>query len=94
MGGKYNAGCIVLFFIFLQLKCRDFYSNKVLGVFGVTDEALTALLKDKSLRIEWGKPVMFCGQCCETQRGVLKPFIPYGKTSDKGPSFKIIRIWS
>ena len=42
---------------------------------GVTDEALTALLKDKSLRIDWSKPTVFSGQCCETQRGVLKPFI-------------------
>ena len=73
---------VLFYFIcyFLQLKCRDFYSNKVPGVFGVTDEALTALLKDKSLRIDWSKPTVFCGQCCETQRGVLKSFIPYGKT--------------
>ena len=85
---------VLFYLLFLQLKCRDFYSNKVPGVFGVTDEALTALLKDKSLCIDWSKPTEFIGQCCETLRGVLKPFIPYEKTSDKRPSFKIIRTWS
>ena len=87
---------VLFYFIcyFLQLKCSDFYSNRVPGVFGVTDEALTALLKDKRLHIDWSKPTEFIGQCCETLRGVLKPFVPYGKTSDKGPYFKIIRIWS
>ena len=87
---------VLFYFIcyFLQLKCRDFYSNKVPGVFGVTDEALTTLLKDKSLCIDWSKPTEFIGQCCETLRGVLKPFIPYEKTSDKRPSFKIITAWS
>ena len=81
-------------YFFLQLKCRDYYSNRIPGVFGVTGEALTALLKDKSLRIDWSKPTVFNGQYCETLRGVLKPIIPYGKTSNKGPSFKIIRAWS
>ena len=74
---------VVLFYFicyFLQPKCRGLYSSYVVGVFGVTDEALTALLKDKSLRIDWSKPTVFCGQCCETQRGVLKSFVPYGKT--------------
>ena len=62
--------------LFSQLKSRDFYKTVVLGVFGVTDEALTALLKDESLPMDWSKSTVFCGQCCETQRGSLKPFIP------------------
>ena len=62
--------------LFLRLKGRDFCKNMLLAVFGVTDEALTALLKDESLPMDWSKSTVFCGQCCEAQRGSLKPFIP------------------
>ena len=45
----------------LQLTSKDYYRNSLQGVFGVTDEALTTVLKYDGL-VDWSKPTLFGGQ--------------------------------
>ena len=46
----------------MQLKCKEFFQNIVLGLAGVDDEALAVILRDKRV-VDWSRPTYILGKC-------------------------------